>query len=146
MEVATALERERSERDSLFRETQTLREQLTAAQSEGAKAAATIARAEAAIESMTKDAARGKEDMDAVRLQLEDARADGERRRRQIEGLDADVADLEKRLRNEKSERADAEEQVGCVGMFETEAWFILCSVHHAYLHAVFFCNTIAAR
>jgi chromosome segregation ATPase len=113
MEVATALERERSERDSFFRETQTLREQLTAAQAEGAKAAAAIVRAEAAIDSMTKDAARGKEDMDALRTQLEDARADGERRRRQIEGLDADIADLEKRLRSEKSERTDAEEQVG---------------------------------
>ena len=113
MEVATALERERSERDSFFRETQTLREQLTAAQAEGAKAAAAIMRAEAAIDSMTKDAARGKEDMDALRTQLEDARADGERRRRHIEGLDADIADLEKRLRSEKSERTDAEEQVG---------------------------------
>ncbi len=113
LEVASALERERSERDSFFRETQILREQLNAAQSESAKAAATIVRVEAQVESMTKDAARSKEEMDSVRAQLEDSRADNDRRRRQIEGLDADIADLEKRLRNEKSERADAEEQVG---------------------------------
>ena len=112
MEVASALERERSERDIFFRETQVLREQLTAAQSESAKAAATILRVEAQVESMSKDAARGKEEMDSLRVQLEDSRTDNERRRRQIEGLDADLADLEKRLRNEKSERADAEEQV----------------------------------
>jgi chromosome segregation ATPase len=112
LEVASALERERSERDSFFRETQTLREQLTAAQAEAAKASATILRVESQVESMTKDAARSKEDMDAVRAQLDDSRADNERRRRQIEGLDADIADLEKRLRSEKSERADAEEQV----------------------------------
>jgi chromosome segregation ATPase len=114
LEVASALERERSERDSFFRETQSLREQLTAAQSESAKAAATIIRVEAQVESLTKDAARSKEEMDSVRAQLDDSRADNDRRRRQIEGLDADIADLEKRLRNEKSERADAEEQV-CV-------------------------------
>ena len=112
MEVASALERERSDRDVFFRETQVLREQLTAAQTESAKAAATILRVEAQVESMSKDAARGKEEMDSLRVQLEDSRTDNERRRRQIEGLDADLADLEKRLRNEKSERADAEEQV----------------------------------
>ena len=112
MEVASALERERSERDTFFRESQTLREQLSGAQAEAAKAASTIARLESQVENMSKDAARNKEDMEAVRAQLDDARADGERRRRQIEGLDADIADLEKRLRNEKSERADAEEQV----------------------------------
>ena len=120
MEVASALERERSERDVFFRETQVLREQLTAAQSESAKAAATILRVEAQVETMSKDAARGKEEMDSLRAQLEDSRTDNERRRRQIEGLDADLADLEKRLRNEKSERADAEEQVrGCPCRFD---------------------------
>jgi chromosome segregation ATPase len=112
LEVASALERERTERDSFFRETQSLREQLTAAHTEAAKAAATIVRIEGQLDAVTKDAARSKEEIDVVRAQLDDARSESDRRRRQIEGLDADVADLEKRLRNEKSERADAEEQV----------------------------------
>ena len=119
MEVASALERERVERDTFFKETQALREQLTAAQAEAAKATAAIVRLEAQVDCMTKDASRGKEESDALRAQLDDARADGERRRRQIEGLDADIADLEKRLRSEKSERADTEEQVNFPALFQ---------------------------
>jgi chromosome segregation ATPase len=119
MEVASALERERAERNAFFKETQALREQLTAAQAEAAKATATIVRLEAQVEGMAKDASRGKEESDALRAQLDDARADGERRRRQIEGLDADIADLEKRLRSEKSERADTEEQVNSPALFQ---------------------------